>query len=145
MGFESIDGLMKYLQDELVGVMNENVVPEVKEVISEEIYYAYTEYTPLSYKRRMENGGFADEDNLVVSDFKQNKNGCEVIIENISEAVGYDSGKLLGGIIEEGIYNTLIHPPPRPVMARSRDRIKDEEVVEIALKKGFVSKGIDVK
>lgn len=145
MAFASVDSLMEYLKEELVDVIANEVVDEVKEVISEEIDYMYTEYTPLSYVRRMENGGFADDDNLIVSNYDESKTGCKFTIENITEAVGYNKGQLLAPFIEEGIYNTLIHPDKRPVMSRSRERLQDEEVVEMALRKGFRNKGMELK
>lgn len=145
MDFTSVDNLMEYLKGELEDVIANEVVDEVKEVIAEEIDYMYTEYTPLSYVRRMENGGFADKDNLIVSNYDETKTGFMFSIENITEGVGYNKGQLLAPFIEEGIYNTLIHPPPRPVMERSKERINDEQVIEMSLRKGFRNKGIELE
>ncbi|MGL5328931.1 MAG: hypothetical protein ACRDD7_06660, partial [Peptostreptococcaceae bacterium] len=81
----------------------------------------------------------------IVSNYDESKTGCKFTIENITEAVGYNKGQLLAPLIEEGIYNTLIHPDKRPVMERSRERLIDDEVVEKALKRGFAKKGIELK
>lgn len=140
-----IDNLVNYINQSIVRVMDEKVNDEVREVISEEIDYAYEEFAPLQYTRRYnESGGFADP-NMIETEENLGTYGYSIEFTNEAIADGDEFGQRLDYIIENGVYNWKRKPPKRPVMARSIERLNKEKVIEISLRVGLKKYGVELK
>lgn len=145
MDFIDVDDLTRYINQSIVRVMDEKVNDEVREVIAEEIDYAYSEFQPNTYTRRYNStGGFADP-NMIETEEDLKPQGYSIEFTNEAIADGDDFGQRLDFIIENGIYNWKRKPPKRPVMARSIERLEKENVVEMSLRVGLKKYGVELK
>lgn len=104
---DEFDLLMEKLKEELKDI-TPAIAEEMKnieqEVINEVVYNAYS---PTYYKRRYEDGGLGDKENME-HDIEETANGFIISVKNItkgndeySEAEGYTDG-YIADIIEEG-------------------------------------------
>lgn len=141
-----MNDLMTYINQSIVKAMDDTVDKEVREIIAEEIDFAYSEFDEHVYMRRYnEIGGFADP-NMIETQENLKRDGYSLTYTNEALANGDDEGDRLDYIIEYGEdYKWNSQPPPRPVMARSQERIKDENIIEKSLKVGLKKYGIEVE
>lgn len=129
---KGIEEFILNLNKNLVRIADGKLSDEIKEVYKEEVDYSYSEFEPLSYKRRYDNSGFGDENNW---DIKVGLKSNSVTLELINETKAVNSPSRLDMIIEEGVYDwNGLMPKKRPVYERTSDRLKGEQVTENTLK-----------
>lgn len=145
MDFMDIDDLTNYINQSIVRVMDGKVNDEVRQIIAEEIDYAYSEFDEHVYERRYDKvGGFADH-NMIETEEDLRPQGYSIEFTNEAIADGDEFGQRLDYIIENGIYNWKRKPPKRPVMARSIERLDKEKVIEMSLRVGLKKYGVELK
>ena len=139
---DDIADILLELNKDLTRIADNKLSKEVKQVYGEEVEYMYGEWSPTSYERRYDDGGFADERNWNI-EVKPTNNGIELELTNEAEAV--NSNMRLDKIIEEGVYDWSSHPEERPVYNRTEMRISDERVVENILESELKKLGYKFK
>lgn len=122
------------LKNDITNSMLTSVDKAVKKVYKRNVDKMYSSYKATYYPRRMENGGFGDEDNW------QNSVDCvgdtfEYVMTNETLANGDNRGDRLDTYIEEGIYNWKRHPGKREVYSNSQDELDSSNEVENAIYK----------
>lgn len=138
MSKSQIDNILLNLKKDILRSVDGKVTKEIKDVYKEEVDYMYDEYKPMSYKRRYEDKGFADEANWDI-EVELKNNGVELTLTNETEAA--KSNMRLDKIIEEGIYDWTNEIGERPVYERTQNRIKSEQVVENVLESELKRQG----
>lgn len=130
MAKSQIDDILLKLQKDVVRAVDGKITKEVKDIYKEEVDFMYQEYEPISYERRYDNKGFADDANWNV-EVELKNNRVELTLTNEAEAV--NSKMRLDKIIEEGIYNWTDNIGERPVYERTQNRIENEQLVDNVL------------
>lgn len=146
MDFTNINDLNRYINQSIVRAMDDKLNSEVREILAEEIDYMYSEFQPNTYIRRYDDvGGFADPNMIEVKESLRG-NGYSLEFTNEAIANGDEEEWRLDSIIEYGKdYHWKRQPPPRPVIARSIERINDEKIVEMSLRSGLSRQGIKIE
>lgn len=121
--------LQKYrsLQNKVSLACGEYAKEVLAETIEEEIYKG--DFQPNYYIRRYNNGGYGDRRNIRV---RLVKDGL-VYVENITRGIG-DTNNRIDNIIESGEgYTWNRQPPPRPVFAITKAKLRrDPNLIRIA-------------
>ena len=132
--FDSIEDLAEYVLNDFKKVIETEGLEKVRDIETEEIQEnVYDVYEPTYYKRRYENGGLKDRDNIVTEGVVVWKDGLEVQFTNDTmNAWGTD---YLDKFIEEGYKpKDSVWNKPRPFVKPTIDRLKSENVIENVLK-----------
>lgn len=121
--------LFNDLEDDITNSMLTSVDKVVKKVYKCNVDKMYDSYNPTYYQRRMENGGFGDEDNW------QSSIDCvgdtfEYVMTNETLANGDNRSDRLDTYIEEGIYNWKHHPEARSVYEWTQDELDSSNEIE---------------
>ena len=81
--FDSIEDLAEYVLNDFKKVIETEGLEKVRDIETEEIQEnVYDVYDPIYYKRRYENGGLKDRDNIVTEGVVVWKDGLEVQFTN---------------------------------------------------------------
>lgn len=126
--------LFSDLEEELSTSMLTSVDKVVKKVYKRNVEKMYNSYNPTYYQRRMENGGFGDEDNLE-SRVDETGDSFEYIMTNETKPV-YDTNYRLDEIIESGEgYTWKRYPKARQVSEWVQDDLDSSNEIENAIYK----------
>ena len=156
--FNSITEAIKHLQKQIANsnVNNSHLKDEVAETMREVIQdNVYAAFTPEEYKRREDDGGFSDTDNMVFTDVQTSGNTVNLTFENITEGNDSMSGKRLDGLFENGngVWDKVVVDDQGRVNTEPREFIEDtvnelnrkKDKLLNATKKDLKSKGFNVK
>ena len=137
MDFNSIEALFVDFQSTIITDVVPKVENEVETVVQEESGHIYDEFTPTQYVRTFD---FEKRENIQSTTIN---NGDEITITTMNNTLanGDEEGEFLDDIIENGErYGWSHKPPKRPVFKRSIERIKNEQVIEGAIRSMLGSK-----
>ena len=164
--FKNLKELEKYLNQKIKKAMQNEVAEKVRDIqqekIDEEVYDVYnvvggSHQEPYVYDRRRNHGGLRDRRNMI-ADVKENSDGVELSVENITKA--QDQSYInLAGLIEYGDESEYgyyeykdnrddtgwQYRQPRPFIEETRKEIAKTNAHVGALKKGLQKQGIDVE
>ena len=141
MDFNSIEALFADFQSTIITDVAPKVENEVETVVQEESEHSYEDYSPLnsdsSRYRRGESGSFADRENYRT---EINQTGDEVVLTTYNDRISdctcnycTSNETFLDYYVENGIAGTT-SINKKPVFERSIERIKNEQVVEGAIR-----------
>lgn len=132
--YDEYDELFSDLEEELSTSMLTSVDKAVKKVYKRNVEKMYDSYNPTYYQRRMESGGFGDEDNLE-SIVDCMGDTFEYVMTNETKPA-YDANYRLDEIIESGEgYTWKRHPKARPVYEKTQDELDTSNEIENAIYK----------
>lgn len=138
MTYKNINDLFKRIerdiQETLVNEVADTVKDEIKQAIDDTVYSVYD---PEYYKRRGEQGGLLDEDNITVTEIE---NG--ILLRNTAPLDNGKAGYDLDRIIIDGSGN---QPFPRDFIEETKDGLEDNKAHVNAMVQGLKKKGYDVK
>lgn len=138
MTFKNIDSLFKHIEKQVQDTMKNEVADAVKNNMAEAVQTSvYNAYNPMYYKRRMQNGGLIDKDNMEVTEIP---NG--IVVRDVAPL---DNGRRdfsLDEIIVNGWGN---QPFERDFYAETEDRLLGNNEHIESLKQGLKKRGINVK
>lgn len=140
MTFKNLDILFKHIEKQVQDTMVNEVADAVKDNMAEAVQTnVYDVYTPMYYKRRMQNGGLIDKDNMEVTEIP---NGIYV-----RDVAPLDNGRIRSDFsLDEIIVNGLGNQPfSRDMYAETEDRLSNNNEHIEALKQGLKKRGINVK
>ena len=138
MTYKNINDLFKRIekdiQETLVNEVADTVKDEMKQAIDDTVY---STYEPEYYKRRGEQGGLLDEDNITVTELE---NG--ILLRNTAPLDNDDAAYDLDHIVIDGSGN---QPFPRDFIEETKERLEDNKAHVEAMVQGLKKKGYDVK
>lgn len=138
MTFKNLDSLFKHIEKQVQDTMENEVADAVKDNMAEAVQTdVYNAYTPMYYKRRMQNGGLIDKDNMEVTEIP---NGISV-----RDVAPLDNGRRdfsLDGIIVNGLGN---QPFERDFYTETKERLSENNDHVEALKQGLKKRGFKVE
>lgn len=141
MTFKNLDSLFKHIEKQVQDTMENEVADAVKDNMAEAVQTSvYDAYNPMYYKRRMQNGGLIDKDNMEVTEIP---NGISV-----RDVVPLDNGRRdcrdfsLDEIIVNGWGN---QPFERDFYAETKERLSENNDHVEALKQGLKKRGFKVE
>lgn len=112
----------------------DTVKDEMRQAIDDTVY---STYEPEYYKRRGEQGGLLDEDNITVTELE---NG--ILLRNTAPLDNDNAGYDLDRIVIDGSGN---QPFPRDFIEETKERLEDNKAHVEAMVQGLRKKGYDVK
>lgn len=162
-----IDSFLTQLETDIA----DTVVNDCKQVVEEKFHNnsnkIYDEYIPWSsygkqYKRRRENGGYGDKDNISTQIINNGNGDITLLTSNDTKGVGDAKNNYIDEIIEEGGDKnyTWMHengsgkagigypddfPLPRPVSEWTMDELNETNIIENTIEKSLKAKGYNVK
>lgn len=131
--FDSIEDLAEYVLNDFKKIIETEGLERVRDIETEEIQEnVYDVYEPTYYKRRYENKGLKDRDNIVTEGVVVWRDGLEVqFTNNTMNAKGND---YLDEYIEEGYKpKDKVWNKPRPFVKPTIDRLQSENIIENVL------------
>lgn len=131
--YDDLDDLFNDLEESITNSMLTSVDQKVKKIYRNNVDKMYHAYTPSHYQRRMENGGFGDEDNWH-SNIDYAGDAFEYVMTNETEPSNYAPYRL-DEIIEEGIYDWKRRPQKREVYFDTQNEIDSSNEIENAIYK----------
>lgn len=138
MTFKNLDSLFKYIEKQVQDTMENEVVDAVKDNMAEAVQTSvYDAYSPMYYKRRMQNGGLIDKNNMEVTEIP---NGIAV-----RDVAPLDNGRRdfsLDEIIVNGLGN---QPFERDFYAETKEKLSENNDHVEALKQGLKKRGFKVE
>lgn len=138
MVFKNLDSLFKHIEKQVQDTMENEVADAVKDNIAEAVQTSvYDAYNPMYYKRRMQNGGLIDKDNMEVTEIP---NGISV-----RDVAPLDNGRRdfsLDEIIVNGLGN---QPFERDFYTETKERLSENNDHVEALKHGLKKRGFKVE
>lgn len=138
MTFKNLDSLFKHIENQVQDTMENEVADAVKDNMAEAVQTdVYNAYTPMYYKRRMQNGGLIDKDNMEVTEIP---NG--IVVRDVAPL---DNGRRdfsLDEIIVNGLGN---QPFERDFYTETKERLSENNDHIEALKHGLKKRGFNVK
>ena len=153
---KNLKELQNALQDKIDYALLTDVADTVSDVMTDHIARdVYDVYTPATYKRRLNNGGLLDKDNIN-SSIEENT----LVVENNTKGKPYyrvgagftysqNKGKEIVGVIETGdgydIHDWEYDGVPRPFIQNTREDLKNNKYHITALKQGLEKQGLEVK
>lgn len=139
MTFKNINALFKHIEEQVQDTMANEVADTVKDNMAEAIQTSvYDAYSPQYYKRRMQNGGLIDRNNMEVTKIP---NGIAV-----HDAAPLDNGRndydLDDIIVNRGV---LGYPHGRDFYTETAERLQENQEHTETLKQGLKKRGIEVE
>ena len=139
MAIRNVDDLIKKVKSDIVKKFNEErSQTRIKDVnrrhVSREVYAVYT---PEFYKRRADNGGLTDPDNISVVPEESNS-GVVLTISNNTRPIGFDkagmNSSFLAPIVEYGTGGEEPWEEPRPFMEATENELRNGELIKNIIK-----------
>ncbi len=138
MTFKNIKTLFKHIEEQIQDTMTNEVADTVKDNMAEAIQTSvYDAYSPEYYKRRMNNGGLSDTQNMEVTEIQ---NGISV-----HNAASLDNGCNDYNLDEIIVYGLGNQPFERDFYAETAERLQENQEHTEALKQGLKKRGIEVE
>ena len=137
MTYKNINDLFKRIekdiQEVLVNEVTDTVKDEMKQAIDDTVYSAYE---PEYYKRRGEQGGLLDEDNITITELENS-----ILLRNTAPLDNGNSNYDLDRIIIDGSGN---QPFPRDYIETLEERLEDNKAHIEAMVQGLKKKGYKI-
>ncbi|MBP1559841.1 MAG: hypothetical protein J6C96_01165 [Oscillospiraceae bacterium] len=137
MTFKNLDSLFKHIQKQVQDTMVNEVADAVKDNMAEAVQTSvYDVYSPMYYKRRMQNGGLIDKDNMEVTETPDG-----IIVRDVAPL---DNGRRdfsLDEIIVNGLGN---QPFSRDFYSQCKENLEQNNDHVEALKQGLKKRGFKV-
>lgn len=139
MAIKNVDDLIKKVKSDIVKKFNEErSQTRIKDVnrrhVSREVYAVYT---PEFYKRRADNGGLTDPDNISVVPEESNS-GVVLTISNNTRPIGFDkagmNSSFLAPVVEYGTGGEDPWEEPRPFMEATENELRNGELIKNIIK-----------
>lgn len=139
MAIRNVDDLIKKVKSDIVKKFNEErSQTRIKDVnrrhVSREVYAVYT---PEYYKRRADNGGLTDPDNISVVPEESNS-GVVLTISNNTRPIGFDkagmNSSFLAPVVEYGTGGEDPWEEPRPFMEATENELRNGELIKNIIK-----------
>ena len=139
MAIRNVDDLIKKVKSDIVKKFNEErSQTRIKDVnrrhVSREVYAVYT---PEFYKRRADNGGLTDPDNISVVPEESNS-GVVLTISNNTRPIGFDkagmNSSFLAPVVEYGTGGEDPWEEPRPFMEATENELRNGELIKNIIK-----------
>ena len=139
MAIRNVDDLIKKVKSDIVKKFNEErSQTRIKDVnrrhVSREVYAVYT---PEFYKRRADNGGLTDPDNISVVPEESNS-GVVLTISNNTRPIGFDkagmNSSFLAPVVEYGTDGEDPWEEPRPFMEATENELRNGELIKNIIK-----------
>ena len=139
MAIRNVDDLIKKVKSDIVKKFNEERSPtRIKDVnrrhVSREVYAVYE---PEHYKRRADNGGLTDPDNISVVPEESNS-GVVLTISNNTRPIGFDkagmNSSFLTPVVEYGTGGEEPWEEPRPFMEATENELRNGELIKNIIK-----------
>lgn len=138
MTFKNINALFKHIEEQVQDTMTNEVADAVTENMAEAIQTSvYDAYSPQYYKRRMQNGGLIDRNNMDVTEIP---NGIAV-----HDAASLDNGRNDYNLDEIIVYGLGNQPFERDFYAETTERLQENQEHTETLKQGLKKRGIEVE
>lgn len=140
MTFKNLNDLLKHIEKQVNDTMKKEVADAVKDNMAEAVQTTvYDAYSPMYYKRRMQNGGLIDKDNMEVTEIP---NGISV-----RDVAPLDNGRIRSDFsLDEIIVNGLGNQPfSRDFYSQCKENLEQNNEHIEALKQGLKKRGINVK
>lgn len=132
--FKDLSSLEKYLT-QVIGEISSNSM-DLEDKMSETMREAvidivYNAYSPTQYKRRGDDGGLSDTDNMIITSADMRNGKVLLTFENITSGVDTLAGKRLDETINDGIKGNWANPngswsEPRPFIEETRERLQQK-------------------
>ena len=139
MAIRNMDDLIKKVKSDIVKKFNEErSQTRIKDVnrrhVSREVYAVYT---PEFYKRRADNGGLTDPDNISVVPEESNS-GVVLTISNNTRPIGFDkagmNSSFLAPVVEYGTDGEDPWEEPRLFMEATENELRNGELIKNIIK-----------
>ena len=139
MAIRNVDDLIKKVKSDIVKKFNEErSQTRIKDVnrrhVSREVYAVYT---PEFYKRRADNGGLTDPDNISVVPEESNS-GVVLTISNNTIPIGFDkagmNSSFLAPVVEYGTDGEDPWEEPRLFMEATENELRNGELIKNIIK-----------
>lgn len=152
--FKNLNDLEKYLQKNMMQILSRNgsierILADAMAMKAWEV--VYDAYDPVSYNRREDEGGLADNRNYAITDFGVRDGKVYLTFENLTQGNDNLKDLYLIDTIEEGIKANWNNPngawsEKRPMMAETARHFNENptELLE-ALKGALISRGFTVR
>lgn len=140
MTFKNLDSLFKHIEKQVQDTMENEVADAVKDNMAEAVQTSvYDAYNPMYYKRRMQNGGLIDKDNMEVTEIP---NG--IVVRDVAPL---DNGRIRSDFsLDEIIVNGLGNQPfERDFYAETKEKLSENNNHVEALKQGLKKRGFKVE
>lgn len=137
MTFKNLDSLFKHIEKQVQDTMVNEVADAVKDNMAEAVQTSvYDAYSPMYYKRRMQNGGLIDKDNMEVTETPDG-----IIVRDVAPL---DNGRR-DFSLDEIIVNGLGKQPfSRDFYSQCKENLEQNNDHVEALKQGLKKRGIKV-
>ena len=132
--FKDLSSLEKYLT-QVIGEISSNSM-DLEDKMSETMREAvidivYNAYSPTQYKRRGDDGGLSDTDNMIITSADMRNGKVLLTFENITSGVDTLAGKRLDETINDGIKGNWANPngswsEPRRFIEETRERLQQK-------------------
>lgn len=139
MAIRNVDDLIKKVKSDIVKKFNEErSQTRIKDVnrrhVGREVYAVYK---PEYYKRRADNGGLTDPDNISVVPEESNS-GVVLTISNNTRPIGFDkagmNNSFLAPVVEYGTGGEEPWEEPRPFMEATENELRNGELIKNIIK-----------
>ena len=139
MAIRNVDDLIKKVKSDIVKKFNEErSQTKIKDVnrrhVSREVYAVYT---PEFYKRRADDGGLTDPDNISVVPEESNS-GVVLTISNNTRPIRFDkagqNSLFLAPVVEYGTGGEEPWEEPRPFMEATENELRNGELIKNIIK-----------
>ena len=139
MAIRNIDDLIRVVKADIVKKFNEErSQTKIKDVnrkhVSREVYAVYR---PIFYKRRADNGGLTDPDNISVIS-KESNSGVVLTISNNTKPIKFDkagiNSNFLAPVVEYGTGGEAPWETPRPFMEATENELRNGELIKNIIK-----------
>lgn len=138
MTFKNLNSLCRHIEKQIQDTMVNEVADTVKDNMTEAVHTSvYDAYSPQYYKRRMNNGGLSDTQNMEVTEIQ---NGISV-----HNAAPLDNGRNDYNLDEIIVYGLGNQPFERDFYAETAERLQENQEHTEALKQGLKKRGIEVE
>lgn len=132
--FKDLSSLEKYLT-QVIGEISSNSM-DLEDKMSETMREAvidivYNAYSPTQYKRRGDDGGLSDTDNMIITSADMRNGKVLLTFENITSGVDTLAGKRLDETINDGIKDNWANSngswsEPRRFIEETRERLQQK-------------------
>ena len=131
--FKDLSSLEKYLTQVVREVSSSSMDLEdrMSETMREAVIdIVYNAYSPTQYKRRGDDGGLSDTDNMIITSADMRNGKVLLTFENITSGVDTLAGKRLDETINDGVKDNWANPgvwsEPRRFIEETRERLQQK-------------------
>ena len=141
---KELEQWLNELEEDIIYSINDDLIPRIKHELNEQSKTIYERYKPKMYRRRYEDGGFADIDNIECIVTGNINDGININARNVTKGNkdylnGKNANKYIDEYIESGNGYDFEYAQPRPFYEDALDELDDcDEILINSLKsKGY--------